>query len=450
MITIHVPKKEAEHIIKRIDTTPKGIELVGIEFDLDKYTVDLSDDKIRIFKTQCEVGEGAPIPTGTARAGPVCISSLAELKLHNLCESKIQSATIAGKQIDKLSYSNLMRVVYSEIGSADRIIQTTTTNIKQGKHTTKGFKYFEPMDFSCQGVDANSAAREILHMSQTHSIDVDLAIKLVTGDTVNIRNIHDKGLVDASDRVCEPGFEVNKVVVVETASSTLNNNRNIGGFNSIETLVSTIHTDGESISDFNESVSENASITEKDNSYLREFVCTFCNRACSNEYNLKKHMIACKYKLDKLKNSKMYVCEYCNKNMDNEYNYNAHTIYCKQKPIITKQKTTTSQNINSLPEQAKSITGIPIYKMVDTQTRNTIIENINSGLIESECLTGKKQKWWLKKHHPDNQIPKRIYELTDGTIKELYDKYVVKFGAIDWAVFICYTRELIKQKIMVI
>jgi hypothetical protein len=79
--------------------------------------------------------------------------------------------------------------MYSAIGSADEVMKTTTTNIKPGKLAGKGFKYFEPMDFSCQGVDANSAAREILHMSLTHSIAVDMVIGLVTGDTVNIRNL---------------------------------------------------------------------------------------------------------------------------------------------------------------------------------------------------------------------------------------------------------------------
>jgi hypothetical protein len=190
MITIHVQKREAEYILNRIDSAPKGIELVGVDIDLAKYNVDLSDNKIRIYKKPplADPNQEQSQPTDTAHPTMIQVTTLAELKLHNFCESKIQSTTIEDKPVDKLSYSNIMRVMYSAIGSADEVIKTTTTNIKPGKLTGKGFKYFEPMDFSCQGVDANSAAREILHMSLTHSIAVDMVIGLVTGDVVNMRN----------------------------------------------------------------------------------------------------------------------------------------------------------------------------------------------------------------------------------------------------------------------
>jgi hypothetical protein len=86
--------------------------------------------------------------------------------------------------------------------------------------------------------------------------------------------------------------------------------------------------------------------------------------------------------------------------------------------------------------------------MVPPVVRNIIIERINSGQLVSETKSGKESKWWLIKHHPDKEIPLHIYLLGDGTIKEIYEKYILKHGFIEWRIFINYTRELIKQNIM--
>ena len=86
------------------------------------------------------------------------------------------------------------------------------------------------------------------------------------------------------------------------------------------------------------------------------------------------------------------------------------------------------------------------YVMVQPTERLEIIVKINEGMC-SETITGKKQRWWSDKHHPDKEIPKAIYLLGNGTIEELYNEYR-KLNMIEWSVFINYTRELIKQKIM--
>jgi len=88
------------------------------------------------------------------------------------------------------------------------------------------------------------------------------------------------------------------------------------------------------------------------------------------------------------------------------------------------------------------------YLMINPSDRFIISSRINNKELVSECITGKKQQWWFKKHNPDNEIPKNIYLLGHGTIKELYDKYIIQFGFIEWDDFIDYTRELIKQNIM--
>ena len=86
--------------------------------------------------------------------------------------------------------------------------------------------------------------------------------------------------------------------------------------------------------------------------------------------------------------------------------------------------------------------------MTNPNKKSKIIQQINNRELVSETVVGKKQEWWLKKHNPDNNIPKNIYSLGDGTIKELYDKYIIRYENIEWTEFINFTRELIKQQIM--
>jgi hypothetical protein len=89
--------------------------------------------------------------------------------------------------------------------------------------------------------------------------------------------------------------------------------------------------------------------------------------------------------------------------------------------------------------------------MVSPDVRNNIIDRIDSGELESETFTGTKAKWWKNKHHPNKQIPKRIYLLGSGSPKELYTIYINNpdYEYIERREFYNYTRELIKQNIMV-
>ena len=89
------------------------------------------------------------------------------------------------------------------------------------------------------------------------------------------------------------------------------------------------------------------------------------------------------------------------------------------------------------------------YIMVNPNERLDIINKIDSGEIVSETSNGKKQCWWTDKHNPNNEIPKQIYLLGKGSIEELHIAYIRNYGNIEWSDFINYTRELIKQKIMV-
>ena len=90
-----------------------------------------------------------------------------------------------------------------------------------------------------------------------------------------------------------------------------------------------------------------------------------------------------------------------------------------------------------------------IYSMISPSDRVEIMKKINNGEIMSETITGNKEHWWIDKHNPNNEIPKNIYLLGKGSIQQLYDKYIEIYGNIEWSDFINYTRELIKQKIMI-
>ena len=90
-----------------------------------------------------------------------------------------------------------------------------------------------------------------------------------------------------------------------------------------------------------------------------------------------------------------------------------------------------------------------IYYMINPSDRIEIIKKINSEEMISETITGKKERWWIDKHNPNNEIPKNIYLLGKGTIQELHIEYIKNYSNIEWSDFINYTRELIKQKIMI-
>jgi len=90
-----------------------------------------------------------------------------------------------------------------------------------------------------------------------------------------------------------------------------------------------------------------------------------------------------------------------------------------------------------------------IYYMISPSDRIEIIKKINNEEMISETITGKKERWWIDKHNPNNEIPKNIYLLGKGTIQQLHNEYIQIYGNIEWSDFINYTRELIKQKIMI-
>jgi hypothetical protein len=89
--------------------------------------------------------------------------------------------------------------------------------------------------------------------------------------------------------------------------------------------------------------------------------------------------------------------------------------------------------------------------MVSPQLRNIIINNINTIVDYEFDKTGRYSKYWLYKHHPEKEIPLKIYLLGNGNFNELYQKYNFKYGinSISIKEFKNYIRELIKQEILI-
>lgn len=128
-------------------------------------------------------------------------------------------------------------------------------------------------------------------------------------------------------------------------------------------------------------------------------------------------------------------------NMPNEYN-NCIYVFAKIPKIIS-----SSPSDFTLQKQVS----IQSYRMTTPEERRTIIQHIDTDNI---IYTRKSEKkWWATKHHPNREIPKNIYLLGNGTLLELYQKYIAEYikendSPIEYKVFINYTRELIKQGIM--
>lgn len=89
---------------------------------------------------------------------------------------------------------------------------------------------------------------------------------------------------------------------------------------------------------------------------------------------------------------------------------------------------------------------LSVHRMVSPQERNIIIQNIDSG--NYLLINHNTKVWWENKHHPKQVIPTNLYLLGNGRLCELFEKYNDKHEPISRSDFNDYTRELIKQGIM--
>ncbi len=79
----------------------------------------------------------------------------------------------------------------------------------------------------------------------------------------------------------------------------------------------------------------------------------------------------------------------------------------------------------------------------------TTIDTTPNNSLELNITNRETTNYWKTKHHPTKDIPTKIYLLGNGTRDELYDKYKIIHGYLDYNEFTNYLRELIKQKIAI-
>ena len=94
------------------------------------------------------------------------------------------------------------------------------------------------------------------------------------------------------------------------------------------------------------------------------------------------------------------------------------------------------------------------HSMVGPVVRDEISKKCRLKEMISETTTGKIQNWWANKHQPEEDIPTRIWTIGasrgPSTISELHIAYNNRYENIEFSDFINYTRELTKQKIMIL
>ena len=100
--------------------------------------------------------------------------------------SAVHKCVLNGVEYENISYSAIIRHVHWLIKDVQQIINNTTLNIKIGHITGKGYRYNKELNISIQGVDANTAMKEIINQCNLNDIALELIIKLDNGEMVNI------------------------------------------------------------------------------------------------------------------------------------------------------------------------------------------------------------------------------------------------------------------------
>jgi hypothetical protein len=109
-----------------------------------------------------------------------------DLTKYNFQKSEIIFCSINNKKIELNKYRSICKYIYEYINNKDLIIENTLLNTKSGKYTLDGYSYFEKLDFSLQGCDANKSIKEIIHMCKLSNIKIKLKIKLENNKIINL------------------------------------------------------------------------------------------------------------------------------------------------------------------------------------------------------------------------------------------------------------------------
>jgi len=115
-----------------------------------------------------------------------------DIKLYDFTNSEILKCNFYPKisKEFKLKFNSINNVVYNAIydmvGNTEDIIKNTILNIKEGKKNDKGFSYYENLNISVQGADANKTIKEIINQCVKKKIRILLQIELNDGKIYSI------------------------------------------------------------------------------------------------------------------------------------------------------------------------------------------------------------------------------------------------------------------------
>ncbi len=98
-----------------------------------------------------------------------------------LSHTRVLSARIANAEVRPPKWNYLVRAVHQLAirrgYSVDSLARLTLSNIREGKHTDRGFHYLQDENISIQGVDAKQAWRNTLHLARDLNISIEVAFE---------------------------------------------------------------------------------------------------------------------------------------------------------------------------------------------------------------------------------------------------------------------------------
>jgi len=99
---------------------------------------------------------------------------------------KIINCEINNKSINKYKLKSILDYIYHLIDNGTLIIKNTLLNIKTTKESNNGFKYYEKLGISIQGINSNKCIKEIFNQCKHNKIKLKLIIKLDNKDIISI------------------------------------------------------------------------------------------------------------------------------------------------------------------------------------------------------------------------------------------------------------------------
>lgn len=97
---------------------------------------------------------------------------------NDLRHTRVIRATIDGREIRQPNWNKIVHAIHEfavrQGMSVDRLINLTLSNVVKGENNTSGFNYLPETNISVQGVDANLAWRNTLHLAKNLEVPIEI------------------------------------------------------------------------------------------------------------------------------------------------------------------------------------------------------------------------------------------------------------------------------------